>query len=156
MNNTEFRKLHSGFPQLISEKMVDLIVGNGYALTVEGDNQEELQDELDAMLIENKHNLLMNKGIETESWSGGVSWKLTRNPLISTYPIIESWQPENYTNVVVSGRIMQDIFYVYYESNNEKYRLSEIYGVDDVGSYIDYRLERLQAETAGQTQLEPK
>ena len=28
--DSDFRKIHSGFPQLISEKMVDLIVSNGY------------------------------------------------------------------------------------------------------------------------------
>ena len=155
--NDNFRKIHSGFPQLISEKMVDLILGNGFALTVEGKDQENLQEDLDVILKENKINLLMNKGIETESWSGGVSWKLTRNPALSDYPIIESWQPENYTNVVISGRIVEDIFFIYYEKDNQKYRLSEIYGVDKlVGAYIDYKLEILQAEVAGQTQLEPK
>ena len=154
--NDNFRKIHSGFPQLISEKMADLIIGNGFALTVEGKEEEDLQVELDAMLKENKISLLMSKGIETESWSGGVAWKLTHNPVLSDYPIIESWQPENYTNVVVSGRILVDIFFKYYEQANIKYRLSEMYGVEDeVGAYIDYKLEMLQHNTTGQAQAEP-
>ena len=152
-SNDNFRKIHSGFPQLLSEKMVDLIIGNGFALTVDGKEQEELQVELDAILKDNKFNSLMSKGIETESWSGGVSWKMTRNPLISEYPIIESWQPENYTNVVVSGRIVEDIFFIYYEQDNNKYRLSEMYGVSDKGAYIDYKLHRLQHDTMGQQQI---
>lgn len=151
-----FRKIHSGFPQLISEKMVDLITGSGYRLVVEGDNQEELQDELDSILEDNKFNMLLGKGIETESWSGGTSWKMTYNPLISGYPIIEVWQPENYTNKIVSGRIVEDIFFTYYENDNLKYRLSEMYGVDKKGSYIDYKLEMLQFDTRGQEQLESK
>lgn len=155
-SNNDFRKIHGGFPQLISEKMVDLIIGNGFELQVEGKDEEDLQIELDAMLDENKLTLLMNKGIETESWSGGVAWKMSRNPLISDYPIIESWQPENYTNTVVSGRIVEDIFFIYYEEGTVKYRLSEIYGVDNVGAYIDYKLEALQFDTTGQTQVEPK
>jgi len=155
-SNDNFRKIHSGFAQLLTEKMVDLIIGNGFALQVEGKDEESLQIELDEMLKENKLTLLMNKGIETESWSGGVSWKLTRNPLISDYPIIESWQPENYTNKIISGRVVEDIFYIYYEKGKQKYRLSEMYGVDDVGAYIDYRLDILQFDTLGQTQLEPK
>jgi hypothetical protein len=148
-SNTDFRKIHSGFPQLISEKMVDLIIGNGMRIIVEGKNQEELQKELDEMLKENKLKILMSKGIETESWSGGVSWKMTRNPLISKYPILESWQPENYTNVVVSGRIVEDIFYVYYEDGDQKYRLSEMYGVNNEGAYIDYKLDKLSFTAVG-------
>jgi hypothetical protein len=154
--NDNFRKIHSGFPQLISEKMVDLIIGNGYDLHIEGKEEEALQEELDNMMRENKHTLLMNKGIETESWSGGVAWKLTRNPLISDYPIIESWQPEHYTNVVVSGRIVEDIFYVYYDKGNSKFRLSEMYGVDKVGAYIDYKLDRLTFSALGQEAVKPK
>ena len=146
-NNTEtnIRKIHSGFPQLICEKMVDLIVGNGYEIKVEGGNEEELQEMIDEILKDNKFkSMLLSKSIETESWSGGVAWKLSWNPLISEYPIIEAWQPENYTNVMISGRVLQDIFYTYYDKGNLKYRLSEIYGVDNKGSYIDYKLEMLQ------------
>lgn len=140
----DFRKIHSGFPQLISEKMADLILSSGYEIKVEGKNEEVLQEEMDAMLKDNKfRSMLMPKSIETESWNGGVPLKLTWNPLISEYPIIEAWQPENYTNVVVCGRIVQDIFYIYYDKSNVKYRLSEIYGVDKKGAYIDYKLDRL-------------
>ena len=140
-----FRKIHSGFPQLISEKMVDLLVGNGYEIKVEGKDEEVLQDILDDILKDNKFkSMLLNRSIETESWAGGVAWKMSWNPTLSEYPIIEAWQPENYTNEVVSGRIQKDIFFIYYDKNNTRYRLNEIYGVDDKGSYIDYKLEQLQ------------
>lgn len=138
------RKVHSGFPQLICEKNVDLIVGNGYEVKVEGDAEAELQADLDAILADNKFkSMLLAKSIETESWSGGVAWKMSWNPELSDYPIIEAWQPENYASVVMSGRIMADIFYVYYDKGKQKYRLSEIYGVDNAGAYIDYKLEML-------------
>lgn len=147
-SNLDVRRIHSGFPQLICEKMADLIVGNGYNVKVEsedGTNEIELQEELDDILEDNKFkSMLFPKSIETESWSGGVSLKLSWNPKLTEYPIIEMWQPENYTNVVVAGRIVEDIFYTYYEKGNTRYRLSEMYGVDKTkGSYIDYKLERL-------------
>lgn len=142
--STNFRKIHSGFPQLICEKMVHLLIGNGYDITVEGENEEDLQLILDEILKDNQFKqMIFGKSIETESWAGGVAWKLSWNPSLSDYPIIEAWQPENYTNVVVSGRVVQDIFYIYYEKGNERYRLSEIYGVDKKGAYIDYKLEQL-------------
>lgn len=141
-----FRKIHSGFPQLISEKMVDLLIGNGYEIKVEGKDEEVLQELLDDILKDNKFKaMLLNRSIETESWAGGVAWKMSWNPTLSEYPIIEAWQPENYTNEVVSGRIQKDIFYIYYDKNKTKYRLSEIYGVDNKGAYIDYKLEQLEA-----------
>jgi len=151
-SNIDVRRIHSGFPQLICEKMADLITGNGYEIKVEGANEVDLQEELDLMLEDNKfRGHLLGKSIETESWSGGVSWKLSWNPSLSEYPIIEAWQPENYTSVIVSGRVQQDIFYVYYEKNNITYRLSEIYGVDKTkGAYIDYKLEKLVFKSRGQ------
>jgi hypothetical protein len=142
--NTNFRKIHSGFPQLICEKMADLITSTGYEIKVEGKNEEKLQETLDAMLEDNKfRSMLLIKSIETESWSGGVAWKMSWNPLITEYPIIEAWEPENYTNTIVSGRVVEDIFYIYYDLGSLKYRLSEIYGVDLKGAYIDYKLELL-------------
>lgn len=156
-NDSDFRMVHSGFPQLISEKMVDLIIGNGFNIKVEGENEETLQEELDNILEDNKSNMLMSKSIEMESWSGGTSWKLSFNPDVSDYPIIEAWQPEDYTNKVISGRVVEDIFYTYYEKDNIKYRLSEMYGVEKgVGAYIDYRLEQLQFDTRGQANVEAK
>ena len=143
--NREIRKIHSGFPQLICEKMTDLIIGNGYTINIEGNNETDLQIEMDEMLDDNKFkSLILGKSIGTESWSGGVSWKLSWNPTLTEYPIIEVWQPENYTSKIISGRVIEDIFYVYYEKGTSKYRLSEIYGVDKLkGAYIDYKLEML-------------
>lgn len=147
--DTNFRKIHSGFPQLISEKMVDLLLSSGYNIVVEGGDEAKLQETLDNILEDNKFkSMILAKAIETESWSGGTSLKLSWNPALSNYPIIEVWEPENYTNTVVSGRIVEDIFFIYYDKGARKFRLSEIYGVDDKGSYIDYKLEELTFNTA--------
>ena len=151
--DTDIRKIHSGFPQLISEKMVDLIVGNGFDIVVEGSDKEtELQDELDEMLKDNKFKgSILSKSIETESWSGGTAWKLSWNPKLTEYPIIEAWQPENYTSVIKSGRVLEDIFYEYYEKGKTQYRLSEIYGMEKgVGAYIDYALDMLVYSSVSQ------
>jgi len=155
--NADIRKIHSGFPQLISEKMVDLLIGNGYEIKVEGGDEASLQEDLDAILDDNKFkSMLLAKSIETESWSGGVAWKISWNPDISEYPIIEAWQPENYTNTIVCGRVMEDIFFTYYDKGNEKYRLSEIYGTDKEGAYIDYKLENLAFGGTTEANEKPK
>jgi hypothetical protein len=143
-SDNNYRKIHSGVPQLISEKMVDLITGNGYEIKIEsGSNEEALNERLQYILKDNNFNKLIQEAIETESWSGGVAFKLSINPLITDVPIIEIVQPENYTNVVQSGRILKDIFFTYYKHENMQYRLKEIYGVNEEGAYIDYLLEKL-------------
>ena len=147
-SDKDFRKIHSGLPQLISEKMVDILIGNGFDIRIESEtNEETLNERLDEILVDNNFNSIIQEAIETESWAGGVAFKLSINPLLTEYPIIEIVQPENYTNVVQSGRILKDIFFTYYKVADQRYRLKEIYGVDDEGAYIDYMLERLQADS---------
>jgi len=149
---TDFRKIHSGFPQLLCEKMADLLLSNGFDVKVESetDDELELQESLENILKDNKfRQMLMPKSVETESWAGGVAWKLSWNPELTDYPIIEAWQPENYTSTLVNGRVVEDIFYIYYEKGKVKYRLSEIYGVGKKGAYIDYKLEMLHKTTEG-------
>ena len=93
----DITRIHSGLPQLISKKMVDLIIGNGYKITIDedGDIDEENQERLDTILDANNFKSILQTAIETESWSGGVALKLSINPQFQE-PIIEVIQPENY------------------------------------------------------------
>lgn len=144
----DIRKLHSGLPQLICEKMVDLIIGNGFYINLADELRESKDnDRLQDILKENKIHNLLQHGIETESWAGGVPIKITINPLVSELPIIEVIEPEHYSYRSVSGRIVEDIFTTFPEDGNNKYRLKEMYGVEEQGntpiSYIRYKLERV-------------
>ena len=138
------RKIHFGIPQLISEKMVDLIKANGYEYTVYDDEMFETENEdnkkrLDAILNENQFDSLLNEAIETESWAGGVAFKISSRSDYK-YPILEVVQPDEYEPVIEVGRIVGDIFIKYYYVENEIYKLKEEYGVEDVGAFIKYQL----------------
>lgn len=146
--NNKFRKIHSGVPQLICEKNVDLIIGNGYRIMVNDDPENE--ERLLEILEDNKENLLLSTGIETETWSGGAPFKVSYNPRVSKYPIIEVVQPENYHYESESGRIVRDIFTRIIYKGDNKYKLTEVYGVDEKGSYITYKLERLSSNKQGE------
>ena len=146
-SGTNIRKVHTGIPQLISEKMVDVILANGYEYNVYEDENYEDRDEdnqarLDNILWDNKFALLIQEAIETESWAGGVAFKLSTNKAISKYPILEVIQPEEYEPVIKAGRIIGDIFITYYTHSNTSYKLKEHYGVDDKGAFIRYMLYR--------------
>lgn len=150
-SGTNIRKVHSGIPQLISEKMVDLITSNGYEYKVYEDNDdadkekeedEENQERLAMILEDNMFEVLLQEAIETESWSGGVAIKLSTNTALP-YPIIEIIQPEEYEPTIVAGRIVADTFITYFERGGLTYKLKEKYGVDEKGGYITYSMERL-------------
>lgn len=148
--DTNFRKIHVGIPQLISEKMVDLLTSNGYEFNVYDDTgreeeNEENKNRLFEILDFNNFELLLPEGIETESWSGGVAIKLSANKKYK-YPIIEIIQPEEYEPRVEAGRIVEDIFIKYFNKDNTIYKLKEYYGIDDIGGYIKYKLFRKTTE----------
>jgi A118 family predicted phage portal protein len=145
--DTNIRKIHSGIPQLISEKMVDLIMANGYELNVYKDEDREEEDEdnlgrLNTILEDNMFTGLLQEAIETESWSGGVAIKLSTNSMFD-YPIIEVIQPEEYEPVIKAGRIIEDIFIKYFDSKGASYKLKECYGTDGTDGYIRYKIFKL-------------
>ena len=81
----------------------------------------------------------MQEAIETESWAGGVAFKLSYNQMYDT-PIIEVIQPDEYEPTIKAGRIVEDIFITYHEKDKKQYKLKEIYGFDEKGGYIRYKL----------------
>ena len=152
------RKVHSGLPQLISEKFVDLIISNGYDITLYKDvdfseRDEDNEERLFNILDDNSFDLLLQEGIETESWAGGVAFKLSFDKSQFKYPILECIQPEEYEPTIKAGRIVEDIFITYYNRNGSLYKLKEKYGVNDIGGYIKYSLEKRSGEVWYETKL---
>ena len=145
------RKIHSGIPQLISEKMVDLIKSNGYEITLYQDDDKTNRDDenqlrLEYMLDDNMFDVLFDESIETASWAGGVAFKLSTKTGYD-WPILEVIQPEEYEPRVEAGRIVEDTFIKYFVRGNTTYKLKERYGIDDIGGYIHYELYQLINDT---------
>jgi len=145
-DGTNVRKIHSGIPQLITEKMVDLLLSNGYEYnTYKSSDLEELDEDnqirLDDILKDNMFTVQLQEAIETESWAGGVAFKLSTKQRLK-YPIIEVIQPEDYEPVVEAGRIVEDIFIKYFSRKHGNFKLKERYGIDDKGGFIKYELYR--------------
>lgn len=141
---SNIRKIHSGIPQLISEKMVDLLMSNGYEIKAYKDDDLKDEDEdtaerIDAIKTWNNLDEKLSEAIETESWGGGVAFKLSSLKRFP-YPVIEAIQPDEYEPRIEAGRIVEDIFITYYQKNNVYYKLKEAYGYDDKGSYIRYAM----------------
>lgn len=149
------RKIHSGLPQHISEVMVDLLMSNGYERMIyfnETDRDKDNELRLNEILDDNDFESQLQEAIETESWSGGVAFKLSFNPKY-VYPIIEVIHPEYYEPKIEAGRIIEDTFIKYFVRNNTTYKLKESYGVDETGGYIRYKIYQLIGEMWSEVSL---
>jgi len=140
------RKVHTKLPSLLTEKMVDLIIGNGYSLEasvvsfnengeeIEEDNLRELLNQkLNNMEVENNFYDLLSSSISSESWSGGVAWKIVLDKEFSNYPIIQKADQRNFHLITKYGRVIGVSFKEYYLENKQNYIFYETYTTDENG-----------------------
>lgn len=170
---------HTGIPQLISQTMPRLLLGSGYKFSVEEEDEpieetqiieedatevvqeeSELQEMLDDILGANDFDTMLNKAVETESWSGGVAFKVIMDTSFSPYPILQFVDQTKYTYRAKYGRIVEDVFTSYYTKDKYDYKLYERYGVDpkaddDVGgAYIRYELLKCKNNKSSNSYIE--
>ena len=123
-DDMNIRKLHSGIPQLITEKMVDLLLSNGYEWTIrQGEERDEKQESrLQEILDVNEWDNKFVEAIESESWAGGVAFKIS---IVNDYdkPILEVIQADEYEPIIKYGRIVGDVFITYLTVNKTLYKL---------------------------------
>lgn len=150
----EVVRIHTGLPKLISSKMADLLLVNGYNITLDGDDNDEKEDRLNEILKANKFKVKLAQLIETASYSGGTALKISIDPLFNE-PLIEVANPDCYQPVVYRNRIIGDKFIVkYYDDEDNEYELHETYGVDrDKGSYIKYKLFKVGTDNEDSKQV---
>ena len=140
----EQRKIHTRLPSLLTEKMVDLLIGNGYSLNAEiysyNENGEEVEEEklndllnqkLKNMERENSFRNLLAKSITDESWSGGAGWKFILDKEFSNYPIIQELDQRNIHLVTKYGRVIAVSFKEYYQVDKQDYIFYETYTTDE-------------------------
>lgn len=134
------RVIHSGFPSLISYTKARVLMTNGIEVEVGKENNENEDTEKTQLLkdinSDNKMNTIIKNSITTESWAGKFAWKISYDPIISEFPIIEKYNPFNYDSIYKRGRLQEIIFKTYYDIEKEHYELHEIYGT----GYIKYEL----------------
>jgi A118 family predicted phage portal protein len=121
----EYRKVHSGIPNLISTKMGTILFGSGYATNFEiykKDNEGKVTNELDEDAAEKAQNTwqAIEKKIQfkrklremaaCESVDGHLFAKLSVDPKLSDFPIIEIGNMQNAEVVKERGITKKIIF----------------------------------------------
>lgn len=145
----DIRYVHSGMPSLISYSKARLLMTGDLKYKVVRKETERKTETrlLDNICKDNKINDIIKRGVITESWGQRFAYKLSYDPDVSEYPIIEAYNPLEYKTVYKRNRLQKIIFInKYYDG---EYELEEEYGK----GYIDYYLYHVVDGTRIPTEL---
>lgn len=124
--------VHSGLPRNISHTMARLLFHNG--IVIEGETPQ-----LREILDDNSFHKLLEEAATTESWGGEFALKISYDPEITQYPILELVSPLNFEPIKKRGRLVEIRFFEELDVRGNHYKFFEIYGK----GYIKYELYRL-------------
>lgn len=129
----EMRKIHTGLPATMVDLLAGIIVANLNEFAFEGsDAVADVWENHIATENNTKH--LVEKTIKGTLVVGDGAFKLSIDPSMSKYPIIEFWTGENIDFNIKRGRIQEVIFKSYHEYAGQTIELREVYG----HGYIKY------------------
>lgn len=129
----EIRKIHVGLPSMIVDILTNIVIAD--LNEVELDNH---QDEWDKIKEENNFKELVSDAIATTLYLGDGAFKISFDPALSNYPIIEFYPADKVEIIRCRGRVKEVIFKTVYNSNSQEYVLLERYGF----GYIEYDLTK--------------
>jgi len=148
------RKFHSGLPSLVVDRLADIVISDLDAIELEaGEKVQALWDEISA---DNKVPKLLGEAIAETLIAGDGAFKISLDPDISLYPIIEFYSGEQVAYKRARGRLQEVIFYTDYTVEVSKAgAVDGAFGVTDgfpnvlgSGGYAKTREYRLE-ETYG-------
>lgn len=126
------RKIHSGLPAMIADRLTDIIIADIDNIEIKPENKawEEISKE-------NKFFDILADSICRTLVSGDGAFKLSIDTDISQYPILEFFDSDRVDYVKKRGRLQEIVFKTIYMKETRKYILKEIYGF----GYVKYQLE---------------
>lgn len=130
----EIAKRHTGMPAVITDTLASIVTNNLSDIKMK---KKEQSDIWEGTYKENKFEKLLNKAITEALYVGDGAFKISLDPNISEYPIIEFIDGEKVDFVYRRGRIREVVFEsIITTRNDKKLTLKEHYGY----GYIRYKL----------------
>lgn len=133
----KMRKIHLGLPALMVETLTSIIVRD--MNDIELNNRDKEWKEIEK---ENKFSKLIDKAVNNALHLGDGAFKISFDPTISEYPIIEFYGADEVDLEYNRGRFKQAVFKTKYEYKKHKYMLYETYGY----GFIKNKLVKLPEE----------
>lgn len=129
----EIRKIHTGIPKLIVDTLANIVVSDMNDLEFE---KIERQDVWDAVERENSFKDLCKRSIQDGLVVGDGAFKISLDPSISDFPIVEWYSGDRVDFKRDRGRIREIIFTDEYIKKDARYTLKQICGF----GYVQYKL----------------
>lgn len=128
------RKIHSGLPAMIVDRLSDIIVSDIDSIELEKEKENNLWEEIRK---DNKFDEMIGDVISKVLVSGDGAFKISIDKEVSKYPILEFFDGSMVEYETNRGRLKEIKFITYYnKSNYKRYKLVEIYGK----GYVKYKL----------------
>lgn len=127
------RKIHSGLPAMIAERLSDIVVADLDGIALETDEQTNLWSEISE---DNDFDELIGESITNALVAGDGAFKITVDTDVTKYPIIEFFSGEQVDYKRTRNRLQEILFYTDYTHKEKDYRLEEAFG----RGYIKFRL----------------
>ncbi len=131
----EIRKIHTGIPKIIVNTLSNIVIRDLNGITFDDINKNDIWQ---AVCEENKLNELLTKATNDVLTVGDGAMKISLDPDVSDYPILEWVSGDRIEFEYDRGRLKEIIFRVEYRHKGSIYTLYEHYGY----GYIRYRLMR--------------
>ena len=123
--DNSIRKLHSGLPSEIADKLADIVIADLNSIEIDDEVHQQDWDEINK---DNKFTQeLLGDAITKCLISGDGVFKLTIDTEVSHYPLIEFYSAAEVEYVYKRGRIQEYKFSSYYTEDKKSYRLEETY-----------------------------
>lgn len=133
-DGVDFRKIHTGLPALIADMLADIIIDALNKISIK--NSNEAQKVWEKIEKENAFKDTVKQAIIDVFVDGDGAFKISYDPDISQYPIIEFYSGNNVEYEYKRGRIVATIFKTRYKKAKGTYVLYERYSK----SGITYKL----------------
>ena len=132
--NLSIRKIHSGLPAMIVDRLSDIIVADIDSIELEKEEDNNLWEEIRK---DNKFDEMIGDVISKVLVSGDGAFKISIDNEVSKYPILEFFDGSMVEYETNRGRLKEIKFITYYnKSNYKRYKLVEKYGK----GYVKYKL----------------
>ncbi|MEK4513666.1 capsid protein, partial [Paenibacillus sp. FSL K6-2524] len=128
--NRQIRKIHSGLPAMIVERLADIVVSDMDKIELANKALTELWKEIGE---DNSFDELLGSSLIEALVEGDGAFKVTVDTEISDYPIIEFYAGDKVKYKRERGRLQQIIYYTDYRHNDKDYQLEETFGKGKIG-----------------------
>ncbi len=130
----EIRKIHTGLPKTMVNILSGMIADDLQDLKFQTESDKLIWDDIDR---ENHLKEVVKKSISQALVTGDGAFKISINPEIGGFPILEFYAADQIDLQRQHGRVWEIVFRTPYTHNNRQYILHEHYG----NGYVTYELK---------------